>query len=125
MYVLNIHMLQYAMNRSFKATQKWPPQFQALWPALKGSLAKVHKPCIRKNCPACARGDNHPAWMLSFTHRGRRRCLYVPLKLVPAIRKAHANGRRLEDLLYQVGPALLKEFRRQRAKSPSPPTSKS
>jgi hypothetical protein len=53
--------------------------------------------------------------MLSFTHRGRRRCLYVPVALVPLIRQAHKNGRRLEDLLYQVGPALLKEFRRQRA----------
>ncbi len=59
-------------------------------------------------------GDKHPAWMLSFTQRGRRRCLYVPLALVPVIRQAHKNGRRLEDLLYQVGPALLKEFRRQR-----------
>ena len=104
-------------NRSFKTTQKWQPRFQALWPALKGSLAKVHKPCVRKNCPACARGDKHPAWMLSFTHHGRRYCLYVPLALVPAIRRAYENGRRLEDLLYRVGPALLREFRRQRPSS--------
>lgn len=102
------------MKRPLKTTVKWQPQFQALWPALKGTLAQVRKPCIRKDCPACARGDKHPAWMLSFTHRGRRRCLYVPLELVPVIREAHKNGRRLEDLLYRVGPALLKEFRRQR-----------
>ena len=101
------------MKRSFQATKKWQVQFQALWPALKGSLVKVRKPCIRKHCRACARGDKHPAWMLSFTYRGRRHCLYVPLELVPALRQAHANGRRLEDLLYRVGPALLKEFRRQ------------
>jgi hypothetical protein len=100
------------MKHSFQTTQKWKSQFQALWPALKGSLVKVRKPCIRKNCQACARGDKHPAWMLSFTYRGRRRCLYVPLALVPAIRRAHKNGRRVEDLLYRVGPALLKEFRR-------------
>jgi hypothetical protein len=106
------------MNRSFKTTKKWPPQLQALWPALKGSLAKVRKPCIRQHCPACARGDKHPAWMLSFTRRGRRHCLYVPLALVPHLRHAHKNGRRLEDLLYQVGPALLREYRRQRPKSP-------
>lgn len=108
------YILHSTMNRSFKATQKWQPQFAALWPALKGSLVKVRKPCIRKNCPACARGDKHPAWMLSFTHQGRRHCFYVPLELVPALRQAHQNGRRLEDLLYRVGPALLKEFRRQR-----------
>jgi hypothetical protein len=103
------------MGHSFQTTQKWQAQFQALWPALKGSLNKVHKPCIRKNCPACARGDKHSAWVLSFTHQGRRRCLYVPLELVPTIRQAHKNGRRLEDLLYRVGPALLKEFRRRRS----------
>lgn len=114
MYGIHIHTLKHIMNRSFKTTKTWPAEFQALWPALKGSLAKVYKPCIRKNCAACARGDKHPAWMLSFTHRGRRRCLYVPLALVPLIRQAHKNGRRLEDLLYRVGPALLKEFRRQR-----------
>lgn len=102
------------MNPTSKTTQKWQKHFQALWPALKGSLVKVRKPCIRKNCTACARGDKHPAWMLSFTHRGRRRCLYVPLDLLPVIRQAHRKGQRLEDLLYRVGPALLKEFRRKR-----------
>jgi len=96
------------------ATQKWKPQFQALWPALKGSLAKVYKPCIRTNCPACARGDKHPAWLLNYTQRGRRRCLYVPLALVPAIRQALQNGRQLEELLYRMGPALVKEHRRNR-----------
>jgi hypothetical protein len=101
-------------NPAFKTTKKWQAQFQGLWPALKGSLVQVRKPCIRKNCPACARGDKHPAWMLSFTHRGRRHCLYVPGDLLPVIQAAHKNGRRLEDLLYRVGPALLKEFRRKR-----------
>ena len=105
------------MNASLHTSQKWKPQFQALWPALKGSLAKVYKPCIRKHCPACARGDKHPAWILSFTQRGRRRCLYVPLALVPQIRAALKNGRRLEELLYRFGPALVKEYRELRAKS--------
>ncbi len=50
-------------------------QLPSLWPPLKGSLAFVKKPCIRKNCPACARGDKHPAWIFSFTQDGRRRCI--------------------------------------------------
>ena len=89
-------------------------QFQSLWPALKGSLAKVYKPCIRKNCPACARGDKHPAWLLSFTQGGRRRCMYVPEKLVPWLQRGLRNGRKLEQLLYRIGPLVIKEFRRQR-----------
>jgi len=103
------------MKYSFQATKKWEARFQALWPAIKGSLVQVRKPCIRKRCAACARGDKHPAWMLNFTRRGRRHCLYIPLALVPAVRQAHQNGRRLEDLLYRMGPALVKEFRRRRA----------
>ena len=102
------------MKTPLPATQKWKQQVQSLWPALKGSLVKVYKPCIRAGCSACARGDKHPAWLLSFTQRGRRRCLYVPLALVPVIRRALNNGRRLEELLYRIGPALVKEYRRTR-----------
>jgi hypothetical protein len=96
-------------------TQKCQQQIQALWPALKGSLAKVYTPCIRKQCAACARGDQHPAWHLSFTQRGRRRCLYVPLALVPVIRQALRNGRQIETLLYRMAPALIEQYRRNLA----------
>jgi hypothetical protein len=99
---------------STKLQTKWQTHLGKLWPALKGSLAQVRKPCIRKNCPACAGGDKHTAWLLAFTERGRRRCMYVPQNLVPLLRQAIKNGRRLEQLLYQMGPALIKEFRRQR-----------
>jgi hypothetical protein len=82
-----------------------------LWPALKGSLALVHKPCIRPNCPACTRGDKHPNYLLAFTQKGKRRCLYVPGDMVPALKRALKNGRRIERLLYDMGPALLREYR--------------
>jgi uncharacterized protein DUF6788 len=85
----------------------------ALWPAIKGSLAQVRKPCIRPNCPLCARGDKHPNYLLAFTSNGRRRCLYVPKAMVPALKRALANGRQIEKLLYDMGPALLQEFRAQ------------
>ena len=85
----------------------------ALWPAIKGSLAEVRKPCVRPHCPVCARGDKHPNYLLAFTDQGRRRCLYVPKAMVPALERALENGRQIEQLLYQMGPALLKEFRAQ------------
>ena len=88
-------------------------QWLALWPAIKGSLAEVRKPCIRPQCPACARGDKHPNYLLAYSDQGRRRCLYVPKALVPALKRALANGRKLEQLLYQMGPALVREYRRQ------------
>lgn len=97
-------------------SQPSPEQLLALWPAAKGSLALVYKPCIRAHCPICARGDKHPNYLLSFTEAGRRRCLYVPRAMVPALKQALANGRKIEQLLYATGPALLKEYR---AKNPT------
>lgn len=90
-------------------------QLLALWPALKGCLSEIRKPCIRPNCPACARGDKHPAFIFSFTEKGRRRCMYVPAELVPLLREGLDNGRKLEALLTEVGPALLRVYRQERA----------
>jgi len=98
--------------------QNFLQQLEKLWPAIKGSLAEVRKPCIRPNCPACARGDKHPAFILSFTDQGRRRCMYVPNELVPQLQQALRNGKTLEQLLYQMGPELLRHYRQQRDASP-------
>src|SRR5208337_2668659 len=94
--------------------QNFLRHFEKLWPAIKGSLAQVHKPCIRPNCATCASGDKHPAFILSFTDKGRRRCMYVPAQLVPHLQQALRNGKALEALLYQLGPQLLRQYRKQR-----------
>jgi hypothetical protein len=91
-------------------------QITRLWPAVKGSLAQVHKPCIRPNCAACASGEKHPNYLLAFSSKGKRRCKYVPLAMVPALDRALENGRKIEQLLYDLGPALLREYR---AKNPA------
>jgi hypothetical protein len=105
---MNDHPADTALRQNFLH------QIQKLWPAIKGSLAQVHKPCIRPNCAACARGDNHPAFILSFTDQGRRRCMYVPAELAPRLRQALRNGKALETLLYGLGPELLRQYRQQR-----------
>jgi hypothetical protein len=89
-------------------------QLAALWPVLKGSLSQVAKPCIRPHCPACAKGDQHPAFLWTFSQGGRRRCLYVPAELVPLVRQGLENGRRLEARLAALGPAWLRAWRQQR-----------
>ena len=93
--------------------QRFLQKLLPLLPALKGSLAQVRKPCIRPNCPACARGDKHPNYLLAFTQKGRRRCLYVPRAMVPVLKRALDNGRRVEQLLYDMGPTLLRGYRAQ------------
>ena len=102
----------HTMHDPLLSNQQWRNQIASLWPAIKGSLAKVYKPCIRKNCPACQRGDKHPAWILSLSSRGRRKTMYVPQAMVLPLRKAIRNGRRIEYLLYRTGPELLKGYRK-------------
>lgn len=41
--------------------------------------------------------------------------MYVPARLVPLIKRALKNGRRIEELLYQIGPALIREHRQSSA----------
>jgi hypothetical protein len=91
--------------------QRFLEKLLPLWPALKGSLAQVRKPCIRPHCRACARGEKHPNYLLAFTQKGRRRCLYVPRAMVPLLQRALQNGRQIERLLYEMGPILLREYR--------------
>jgi hypothetical protein len=104
------------MNDDSQIKKKWQRQTASLWPAIKGSLAKVYKPCIRKNCPACARGDKHPAWLLSLSYHGRRTTLYVPQPMVLTVKKAIENGRKIEQLLYRTGSQLLRQYRKSRTK---------
>lgn len=115
MYVLS-YTYHMAKKPSFHLDpcQQFLQQLQLLWPAIKGSLAKIRKPCVRPNCLACASGDRHFAFILSFSEKGRRRCMYVPAAMVPPLRQALQNGRQVERLLYRLGPALLRQYRRQR-----------
>jgi len=108
------------MTNDSLTTEKWKNRLAALWPAAKGSLAKVYKPCIRKNCPACRSGQKHPAWLLSFSSGGKRKTMYVPLAIVAEVRRAINNGRKVEQILRQMGPQLIKNHRR-RPTSSTPP----
>ena len=112
------------MNDDPQAQQKWERQLASLWPAAKGSIALVHKRCIRKNCPACARGDKHPAWILSLRYQGGRTTMYVPKAMVSTLKKAIQNGRRIERLLSRAGPELLGKHRKaQKTSGQAPPNS--
>jgi hypothetical protein len=106
-------MMQYSTADNHKLKEKWTAQIQNLWPAIKGSLAQVRKPCIRKNCQACASGKKHPAWLLSVVAGGRRSTLYIPEALVGPIKQAIKNGRKIESLLQKAAIQMVKNHRSQ------------
>lgn len=89
-------------------------EIRKLLPAARGSLALVHKPCRRKNCKACISGEKHPAYIFGFKRGGKQYCRHVPPELAPTLKAAIANGRRIEELLTDMGEALILEHRRKR-----------
>ncbi|MBV8892328.1 MAG: hypothetical protein JO266_10230 [Acidobacteria bacterium] len=74
-----------------------------LAPVAAGSLSLRKSPCIRKNCPLCASGEGHSSYVLYGRIKGKRFSIYVPDDLVPRIREAIANGRRVQELLSEAG----------------------
>ena len=89
-----------------------------LWPVALGSLSLRRSPCIRDQCEACARGDQHPSYVLYCRIKGRRVGLYVPAELAPQVQQALDNGRALQDMLYQAGRRYTQALKRQRAATP-------
>ena len=86
-----------------------------LWPAALGSLSLRRSPCVRDHCEACARGDQHPSYVLYCRVNGRRAGIYIPDDLVPQIQRSLDNGRALQELLYEAGRRYTNAVKHQRA----------
>jgi hypothetical protein len=85
-----------------------------LWPAGLGSLTLRRSPCIRERCHACQTGEQHPSYVLYGRRNGRRLAMYVPDRLVPAVKKAVENGRALQELLYEAGQRYARALKGER-----------
>jgi hypothetical protein len=85
-----------------------------LWPVAEGSFSLRHSPCVRKNCPACARGEGHSSYVL-YARKGKRRTsVYVPYDLAPKLASAIKNGRRLQQLINEAGVRYTQALKRER-----------
>ena len=84
---------------------------RACGPVAKGSLSNVRMRCAKKGCAICGAGGGHPAWIFAYRAGGRRKCLYVRKRDVPAVMEALDRGRRLEALLLEEGVRLIKSLR--------------
>jgi hypothetical protein len=103
------------MNETPEQVAKWfQTAVQKLGPAVAGSLSLRKSPCIRKNCPACARGEGHASYALYGRLKGKRFSIYVPNDLVPEVSAAIANGQRVQDLLSEAGVRFTKALKESR-----------
>jgi hypothetical protein len=104
-------------TESTEDVQRWfAGGIRNLWPVAVGSLSLRKGPCIRPNCPACASGKGHSSYAL-YGRRGKRRfSIYVPERLVPEVRAAIQNGRRLQELINEAGARYVRALKRQELK---------
>lgn len=95
-------------------SQWFQKQAAALWPAALGSLSLRHTRCIRENCQACLKGEQHTSHVLSGRMKGRRFSLYIPDELVPEVERCLDNGRKLQELLQQTAFRYAKSLKHER-----------
>ena len=95
-------------------SQRFQKQAADLWPAALGSLSLRRTKCIRENCQACLRGEQHTSHVLSGRVKGQRFSLYIPDEIVPEIERCLDNGRKLQELLQQNAFHYAKSLKNER-----------
>src|SRR5213594_1537636 len=87
-----------------------------LWPVAVGSCLCEGVPVFARIAPACASGKGHSSYAL-YGRRGKRRfSVYMPERLVPEVRAAIQNGRRLQELINEAGARYVRALKRQELK---------
>ena len=105
------------MNETPEQVIQWfHTAVEKLSPVAAGSLSLRKSPCIRKNCPACASGEGHSSHVLYGRRDSKRFSIYVLDEMVPAVRKAIANGRRVQELVTEAGVRYTEALKEKRRK---------
>jgi hypothetical protein len=78
-------------NRHTHARQATLRQIAQIGPFLEGSLCQFPRP-----------GCSEPGWHLTFKQKKKTRTVYVPMDLVPEVKKWNLNYRYLKKLIREV-----------------------
>jgi len=62
----------------------------------------------------CRSGEGHPAYALHTRLRGKQTSLYVPDELVEKVEEAVQNGKKVGELLVEVGRRYVNALKAQR-----------
>ena len=76
-------------------------QFQFPQDLLPGSLSVSHTRCGKPTCH-CVKGEEHPAWSLTFMSAGKKRVERIPKEWVYDVRRRVEAGRAFQDALREV-----------------------
>lgn len=101
---MNVYLHSYMKRETPETVRSWFTEaIRQMWPVAIGSLSLRRGRCIRPRCPACASGKLHTNYALYGRRGSQRFSMYVPERLVPEVRKAIRNGRRLRELINEAG----------------------
>ena len=70
-------------------------------PFVTASLVKINRKCGNKAC-RCAKGEGHPAHLLTRAVKGKTQSVYVPVALVDEVKTWVENYRRLKALIREI-----------------------
>ena len=86
-----------------------------LWPVGLGSVSLRRSPCVRPGCYACETGEQHPAWVLAGTRKGRQHVVYLPDAVAPDVEAAVKNGRAVQELMFEAGLRYARALKREKS----------
>lgn len=67
-----------------------------------GSLVESKRRCGNKNCACANGGPPHSAWIITKNTGGKTRSVYVPVSMVPELRKWTAEYKKLKALIKEI-----------------------
>jgi hypothetical protein len=79
---------------------------------IRGSVVLMKRKCTRPTCARCSSGRRHPAWVLTYSRKGKTHTVYLGQKRLAEARRMVRQHRSLMDLveqLAQINLALLTE----------------
>lgn len=79
-------------------------------PLLIASLAEVYRVCGTPSCH-CHRGHKHRAYQLTYSDRGKRHAVYVPVDFRQEVRSWIEEYRRVQRLLREISQLSLELVR--------------
>ena len=114
-YSAHIHM---SKDETPDEVRRWfLSAMEKMWPVAEGSLSLRRSPCIRENCPACAKGEGHQSYILYSRSKDSRSSVYVPDALAKQVQTAIDNGRELRQVMNEAGVRYVKALKKARRKS--------
>ena len=69
---------------------------------VRGSVVLMKRRCTYPRCRPCASGRRHPTWVLTYSHHGKTRTVYLGQQRLRDAQRMANQYRTLTDLIEQI-----------------------